>query len=100
MPLSLVNCWLSPSNDGTCKESIEYELEKEHITLYDVIISITLLCVSGNVFFTYSDALDCQFLVMVPTPPLHRIQSLDPASHSLDWSSQLSLQPTTANPVR
>ena len=57
MSLSLVNCWLSPSNDGTCEESIEYELEKEHITLYNVIISITLLCVSGNVFFPYSDAL-------------------------------------------
>ena len=37
-----VNCWPSPSNDGTCEVSIEYELENEHVTLYDVVISIPL----------------------------------------------------------
>lgn len=37
-----VNCWPSPSNDGTCEVSIEYELENEAVTLYDVVISIPL----------------------------------------------------------
>ena len=36
----LVNCWPSSSNDGTCEVSIEYELENENITLYDITISI------------------------------------------------------------
>jgi hypothetical protein len=40
--LSLVNCWPSPSNDGTCEVSIEYELENESVILYDVVISIPL----------------------------------------------------------
>lgn len=40
--LSIVNCWPSPSNDGTCEVSIEYELENESVTLYDVVISIPL----------------------------------------------------------
>jgi hypothetical protein len=58
MPLSLVNCWPSPSNDGTCEVSIEYELENENVTLYDVVISIPLPCVSGHVYASYySDAL-------------------------------------------
>jgi hypothetical protein len=39
---SVVNCWPSPSNDGTCEVSIEYELENENVTLYDVVISIPL----------------------------------------------------------
>lgn len=38
----LVNCWPTPSNDGTCEVSIEYELENENVTLYDVVISIPL----------------------------------------------------------
>ena len=37
-----VNCWPSPSNDGTCEVNIEYELENESLTLYDVVISIPL----------------------------------------------------------
>ena len=48
----LVNCWPSPSNDGTCEVSIEYELEKENVTLYDVIISIPLPCVSVDIFLS------------------------------------------------
>lgn len=40
--IMLVNCWPSPSNDGTCEVSIEYELENENLTLYDVVISIPL----------------------------------------------------------
>jgi len=40
--MSTVNCWPSPSNDGTCEVNIEYELENESLTLYDVIISIPL----------------------------------------------------------
>jgi len=37
-----VNCWPSPSNDGTCEVNIEYELENGSLTLYDVVISIPL----------------------------------------------------------
>lgn len=38
----IVNCWPSPSNDGTCEVSIEYELENENVSLYDLVISIPL----------------------------------------------------------
>ena len=38
----VVNCWPTPSNDGTCDVNIEYELENEGLTLYDVVISIPL----------------------------------------------------------
>jgi hypothetical protein len=38
----LVNCWPTPSNDGTCEVSIEYELENESVTLYDLEIFIPL----------------------------------------------------------
>ncbi|KAF8971900.1 hypothetical protein BDZ97DRAFT_1152820 [Flammula alnicola] len=68
VPLS-INCWPSPSNDGTCEVSIEYELENEHVTLYDVVISIPLP--DGS----------------YPTVSSHSGEwSLDPSSHSLAWS--------------
>ena len=35
-----VNCWPLPLNDGTCEVSIEYELDNEHATLYDDVVSI------------------------------------------------------------
>lgn len=41
-----VNCWPTPSNDGTCDVNIEYELEAEHVSLHDVVISIPLPYVS------------------------------------------------------
>jgi hypothetical protein len=37
-----VNCWPSPSNDGSCEVNIEYELENDSLSLYDVTISIPL----------------------------------------------------------
>ena len=37
-----VNCWPTPSNDGTCDVNIEYELENEGVVLHDVVISIPL----------------------------------------------------------
>lgn len=37
-----VNCWPTPSNDGTCDVNIEYELENETVSLYDLVISIPL----------------------------------------------------------
>lgn len=40
--LDTVNCWPTPSNDGTCDVNIEYELENENVTLYDLVISIPL----------------------------------------------------------
>ncbi|KAF7308763.1 Copper P-type ATPase [Mycena kentingensis (nom. inval.)] len=41
IPIS-INCWPTPSNDGTCEVSIEYELENENVTLYDLEIFIPL----------------------------------------------------------
>ncbi|KAI5998310.1 hypothetical protein EDD15DRAFT_2245240, partial [Pisolithus albus] len=42
VPLS-INCWPSLSTaERTCDVNIEYELENEHLTLYDVVISIPL----------------------------------------------------------
>ncbi|KAG6891634.1 hypothetical protein C0992_001320 [Termitomyces sp. T32_za158] len=68
VPLS-INCWPSPSNDGTCEVSIEYELENENVTLHDVVISIPLPAGS------------------YPTVSSHTGEwSLDPGSHSLAWS--------------
>ena len=101
MPLFLVNCWPSPSNDGTCEVSIEYELENENVTLYDVVISIPLPCVSGHIYTIYhSDALDTG---TVHTPPSHHIQvnGLLILIHTR-WlgQSQLSLQATTASLAR
>ncbi|KZP27715.1 hypothetical protein FIBSPDRAFT_780635 [Athelia psychrophila] len=71
VPLS-INCWPSPSNDGTCEVNIEYELENENVTLHDVLISIPLP--SGS----------------YPTVASHTGEwSLNPSSHSLDWSTAL-----------
>ncbi|KAL0064799.1 coatomer subunit delta [Marasmius tenuissimus] len=68
VPLS-INCWPTPSNDGTCEVSIEYELEKENTTLYDVVMSIPLP--DGS----------------YPTVSSHTGEwSLNPSSHSLAWS--------------
>jgi len=68
VPLS-INCWPSPSNDGTCEVSIEYDLENESLTLYDVVISIPLP--DGS----------------YPTVSSHSGEwSLDSSSHSLAWS--------------
>lgn len=36
----LVNCWPSPTGEGTCDVTIEYELENKRMELKDVIISI------------------------------------------------------------
>ncbi|KAG7089726.1 hypothetical protein E1B28_011381 [Marasmius oreades] len=69
VPLS-INCWPTPSNDGTCEVSIEYELENENITLYDVVISIPLP--DGSYPTVSSNSGDW---------------SLDPSSHSLSWST-------------
>jgi hypothetical protein len=45
----VVNCWPSPSNDGTCEVNMEYELENEGVTLHDVVISIPLPYVVSSV---------------------------------------------------
>ncbi|KAJ2924387.1 hypothetical protein H1R20_g12710, partial [Candolleomyces eurysporus] len=67
VPLS-INCWPTPSNDGTCEVSIEYDLENESVTLYDVVISIPLP--DGS----------------YPTVSSHTGDwSLNANSHSLDW---------------
>ncbi|TPX58281.1 hypothetical protein PhCBS80983_g03224 [Powellomyces hirtus] len=39
MPLA-INCWPSPSGNGTCDVNIEYELQSDTLELQDVIISI------------------------------------------------------------
>ncbi|KAJ7334144.1 hypothetical protein DFH08DRAFT_299792 [Mycena albidolilacea] len=69
VPLS-INCWPTPSNDGTCEVSIEYELENESVTLYDLEIFIPLPAGS------------------YPTVSSHTGEwSLEPNSHSLLWSA-------------
>ncbi|KAJ7612483.1 hypothetical protein DFH06DRAFT_1243390 [Mycena polygramma] len=71
VPLS-INCWPTPSNDGTCEVSIEYELDNEHVTLYDLEIFIPLPAGS------------------YPTVSSHTGEwSLEPNSHSLAWSTPL-----------
>ncbi|KIK63911.1 hypothetical protein GYMLUDRAFT_40121 [Collybiopsis luxurians FD-317 M1] len=71
VPLS-INCWPTPSNDGTCEVSIEYELENENVILYDVVISIPLP--DGS----------------YPTVSSHSGEwSLDPSSHSIAWKIPL-----------
>ncbi|KAI0059417.1 hypothetical protein BV25DRAFT_1828935 [Artomyces pyxidatus] len=71
VPLS-INCWPTPSNDGTCDVNIEYELENENITLHDLVISIPLPAGS------------------YPTVASHSGEwQLNPSSHSLDWSTSL-----------
>ncbi|KDQ62900.1 hypothetical protein JAAARDRAFT_168200 [Jaapia argillacea MUCL 33604] len=71
VPLS-INCWPTPSNDGTCDVNIEYELENENVTLYDVVISIPLP--DGS----------------YPTVSSHSGDwALNGSSHSLDWTIPL-----------
>ncbi|KAJ7760557.1 hypothetical protein B0H16DRAFT_1532693 [Mycena metata] len=71
VPLS-INCWPTPSNDGTCEVSIEYELENESVTLYDLEIFIPLPAGS------------------YPTVSSHTGEwSLEPNSHSLAWTMPL-----------
>ncbi|TFY83354.1 hypothetical protein EWM64_g672 [Hericium alpestre] len=71
VPLS-INCWPTPSNDGSCDVNIEYELENEAVTLHDLVISIPLP--DGS----------------YPTVASHTGEwQLNPSSHSLDWSVPL-----------
>ncbi|KAJ3017719.1 Coatomer subunit delta [Thoreauomyces humboldtii] len=51
MPLA-INCWPSPSGNGTCDVNIEYELQSDTLELRDVIISIPY---SGNAPPTVGD---------------------------------------------
>ncbi|PFH47350.1 hypothetical protein AMATHDRAFT_198192 [Amanita thiersii Skay4041] len=68
VPLS-INCWPTANNDGTCEVSMEYELENDSITLYDVVILIPLP--DGS----------------YPTVTSHSGEwSLDPSTHSLAWA--------------
>ncbi|KAK2462844.1 hypothetical protein APHAL10511_005042 [Amanita phalloides] len=68
VPLS-ITCWPAPNNDGTCEVSMEYELENENVTLYDVVILIPLP--DGS----------------YPTVSSHTGEwALDASSHSLAWS--------------
>lgn len=45
---SLVNCWPSPSGEGSCDVTIEYELENKRLELKDVVISIPFPSGSGT----------------------------------------------------
>ncbi|KAJ3484515.1 hypothetical protein NLI96_g5592 [Meripilus lineatus] len=68
VPLS-INCWPTPSNDGTCDVNIEYELEHEGVILHDVVISIPLPAGS------------------YPTVSSHTGDwALNPSIHALDWT--------------
>ncbi|CCA67697.1 related to coatomer delta subunit (delta-coat protein) [Serendipita indica DSM 11827] len=41
LPLS-INCWPTPTDDGSCEVNIEYELENDKLTLYDLKILVPL----------------------------------------------------------
>lgn len=68
IPLS-VTCWPTPSGSGTCDVNLEYELEGDDVTLYDIVISVPLP--SGS-YPTVSSASEKW--------------TVNPATHSLDWS--------------
>jgi len=70
IPLS-VTCWPTPSGNGTCDVNLEYELEGEDITLYDVVISVPLPSGSYPTVSSTSEK-----------------WTVNPSSHSLDWSIQ------------
>jgi len=71
VPLS-INCWPTPSNDGTCDVNIEYELENENVSLYDLVISIPLPAGSYPVVASHTSE-----------------WQLNPSSHRLDWTIPL-----------
>ena len=80
-----VNCWPTPSNDGTCDVNIEYELENEGVTLYDVVISIPL---------PYVYAFLCQLLTLssvVPVTALTPLSLLTQASGHSTRRATLSI---------
>ncbi|KIJ53699.1 hypothetical protein M422DRAFT_201923 [Sphaerobolus stellatus SS14] len=72
LPLS-VNVWPTQSNDGTCEVNIEYELENPKLALHDVVISIPLPTGSYPTV----------------TPGYAGQWSVNPASHSLEWTIPL-----------
>lgn len=41
-PEYLVNCWPTPTGDGTTEVNIEYELESDRLTLHNVTITIPI----------------------------------------------------------
>lgn len=41
LPLA-INCWPTPSNDGKWDITIEYELEKEDVSIYDLSIEVPI----------------------------------------------------------
>ncbi|EIN14331.1 hypothetical protein PUNSTDRAFT_49151 [Punctularia strigosozonata HHB-11173 SS5] len=71
VPLS-INCWPTPSNDGTCDVNIEYELENDVLSLHDVLISIPLPAGSYPTVSSHSGT-----------------WTLNASTHSLDWSIPL-----------
>lgn len=71
VPLS-INCWPTLSNDGTCDVNIEYELENESVSLYDLVISIPLPAGSYPVVASHTSE-----------------WQLNPSSHRLDWTIPL-----------
>lgn len=58
--ISPVNCWPTPSNDGTCEVNIEYELENDSLVLHDVVISIPLPYVSHGQSIQHHTDNSCQ----------------------------------------
>ncbi|KAI9513100.1 hypothetical protein F5148DRAFT_1158721 [Russula earlei] len=71
VPLS-INCWPTPSNDGTCDVNIEYELENENVSILDLVISIPLPAGSFPTVASQSGE-----------------WRLNPSSHHLDWTVPL-----------
>ncbi|KAF7293618.1 Copper P-type ATPase [Mycena indigotica] len=65
VPLS-INCWPTPSNDGTCEVSIEFELENESVILHGLEIFIPLPILPDSLIthqFTCVDHCHCRCII-------------------------------------
>ena len=84
----IVNCWPSPSGDGTCDVNIEYELENDALELINLAIAIPLpyvrslsvLALPSSLFPSHSEG-------AYPTVASHSGNwAVDPSTHSLLWT--------------
>lgn len=80
-----VNCWPTPTGDGTTEVNIEYELESDRLTLYNLVISIPLpdsFPTVGSHVGSYS--IDSASNALVWTVPL--VSSSENRSGSLEFT--------------
>ncbi|KAJ3142046.1 Coatomer subunit delta [Physocladia obscura] len=92
MPIS-INCWPSPSGNGTCDVNIEYDLQIERIELRDVTISVPYPSVFYYFFLSTKPEADLCFSRGTADPV---VQSADGQSYeiqrqtrTIDWQLPL-----------